>query len=69
MKFTCRRKSRATCYHTEKDCPRVSGEITKLTEQDVEWHDLDKCDFCSGENVAQGPDGPNEYKQYIGLGE
>lgn len=64
--FIGKRKSRATVYHTDAECPRLRAEPTTISQQAVEWHELDCCEWCSNGNPGGGPSEENEYKQYVG---
>ena len=67
--FISKRMSRATAYHTDADCPRLRAEPTEITQQAVEWHELDCCEWCSNGDPASGPQGPNQPQEYVGLSE
>lgn len=64
-----KRTSRATCYHTNKECPRLRAEPTKASEATIEWHDLGECDWCKENAPNGGPKGPNRPQEYVGLSE
>lgn len=48
--------SGVSCYHTEPDCNRLlTGRNPRpVSERTVEWHDLDRCPDCNGQEY-RGP--------------
>jgi len=64
--FIGKRKSRATVYHTDADCPRLRAEPTQISQQAADWHELDCCEWCSDSSPNGSPNGEQEYKQYVG---
>jgi len=50
--------SHRTVYHIDPNCKRLkNGNYREASENLVEWHDLDLCEFCK-----EGTDPSNPYE-------
>jgi len=53
-------------YHSTLDCERIDNpeRFEERSDAYVEWHDLDRCGYCCGENIDQ-PNQPSKHDMSI----
>jgi len=53
-------------FHSSKQCERIDdpGRFFERDDRYVEWHDLDPCPFCCGDDFPQ-PNQPQQHDESI----